>query len=336
VLLLEDRNLLEHAGWHVGVFGPAANHGVPVHTIPVFTVLRRLSPLEYCGRFVRRNPATVLLAYNEPTVAMFAPSRAIIRFDWQTPLPRYWRMRPALSRFRRGTYLFPSNAARSLWCSNHPRIPEVRTRVIANGVDLDLFRPARRIGNRYRIGFAGQWIADKGLHILVNAWQEVRKQIPQAELWVAGGPDLWKGTHPVPEAKMRVVSNLKATKIDGLKLVGVLPREQMPAFWSEVDLACFPSVWEEPFGLSALEAMACGVPVVVSDSGALPEVVGDAGVVVEKSDEGALARVLMDLLLSSERLERLGVQARLRACTFDLKRRGPELLGLIEQVADGL
>jgi glycosyltransferase involved in cell wall biosynthesis len=208
--------------------------------------------------------------------------------------------------------------------------------VIANGVDLDLFRPALRNGHRYRVGFAGQWMLYKGLHVLLSAWQEVRRQIPQAELWIAGGPDLYKGTHPVPEEKMLVLDKAMATTIEGLNLVGVLPRDQMPDFWSQVDLACFPSVWEEPFGLSALEAMACGVPVVVSDSGALPEVVGDAGIVVPKSDEGALAQALMGLLLSPGSLERLGTQARLRACAFDQTKRVPEMLALVEQVADGI
>lgn len=335
ILLLEDRSLLQQAGWDVRVFGPIAKHGVPVETIPVYKVVRRLASLEYCGRFVKGNPATVLLAYNEPTVAMFAPSRTIIRFDWQTPLPRYWPMTVASRRFRRATYLFPSDALRSLWCSEHPGVPIERTRVIHNGVDLHLFRPARRDRNRCRIGFAGQWISDKGLHILISAWEEVRKAIPEAELWIAGGPDLWQGTHPVPEEKLVAVNKLRA-KIDGLELVGVLPRERMPGFWSQVDLACFPSVWEEPFGLSALEAMACGVPVVVSDSGALPEVVGDAGVVVPRSDERALAQVLISLLLSSGTLERLGAQARSRACMFDLKRRGAELEHLIEEVARGV
>jgi glycosyltransferase involved in cell wall biosynthesis len=208
--------------------------------------------------------------------------------------------------------------------------------VIFNGVNLDLFRPARRNGNRYRIGFAGQWIADKGLHVLVSAWQEVRKRIPQAELWVAGGPDLWQGTHPVPEAKMLVVNSLRTTKLEGLNLVGILPRSQMPDFWSQVDLACFPSVWEEPFGLSALEAMACGVPVVVSDSGALPEVVGDAGAIVPKDDEKLLAKTLIELLQSPGRLQSLGSQARRRAAMFDLEKRSHALLALIEQVANAI
>ncbi len=335
MVLLEDRRLLEEAGWQVQVFAQDARNGMLVHKLPIRPLLPRLSSFAYCGRFVKESPASVLLAYNEPTVAMFAPSRSIIRFDWLTPLPRYWQVGWALRRFKRATYLFPSDASRRLWWGQHSHIPIAKTRVIPNGVDLQLFHPIRSERNGRRVGFAGQWISEKGLDVLIAAWSEVQRQVPNAELWLAGGPDLWQRIDPIPDDKMGVVKEVEARRSPSLRVVGVIPRDQMPAFWSRVDLACVPSVSDESFGLVALEAMACGIAVVVSDAGALPEVVGDAGVVVPRSDEKALAAVIASLLRSPTRLVELGERARRRASTFDLQKRAFELLSLIEQVADG-
>jgi glycosyltransferase involved in cell wall biosynthesis len=334
-MLMEHWRVLKEAGWEVRVFGGAANHDVAVEQIAIHFRSTRLSTYEYYWRFVRENPSGVLLAYDEPGVAMFAPTRSIIRFSWPTALPRYWRTAWALPRFRKATYLFPSNAARESWSREHALIPAANTHVIWNGVDLQLFRPEQKTGGHYRVGFAGQWSSDKGLGVLIAAWEEVRRKCPRAELWMAGGPDLWQRTAPVPDEKLAVVKELEKIRDKGLHLVGVMPRHQMPAFWAQVDLACVPSTCEEQFGLVAAEAMACGTPLVVSASGALPEIVGDAGVVVPKGDHMALAEAIVGLLHSPVRLLRLGECAHQRATLFNRQDGALQLLSLVEQVANG-
>ncbi|MFM6848394.1 MAG: glycosyltransferase, partial [Terrabacter sp.] len=83
---------------------------------------------------------------------------------------------------------------------------------------------------------------------------------------------------------------------DRVEFVGSLEPERLPDFYRSLDVLAVPSLttpsWVEQYGRVAMEAMACGVPVVVSDSGALPEVVGDAAVVVTEGDEAALAKAL--------------------------------------------
>lgn len=334
-MLLEHRRVLEEAGWEVRVCGTVAQHEVPVEQIAVHTISPRLSAYEYYWRFVRANPVGVLLAYDEPGVAMLAPSRSIVRFSWTARLPRYWQTRWALRRFRKATYLFPSHAAAASWRREHKRISPNQTQVIWNGVDLDLFRPFKRDGNRCRVGFAGQWTVDKGLEVLMAAWELVHSQIPQAELRLAGGPDLWQRNSPLPPEKVVDPGMIERMEGSGVKALGVLPRDQMPSFWSEVDLACVPSVCEEQFGLVALEAMACGVPLVVSNSGALPEIIGDAGLVVPKGDHVALAGAILELLQSPERLLSLSARARARATLFNRQDRAQELLQLVERVSSG-
>jgi glycosyltransferase involved in cell wall biosynthesis len=86
-----------------------------------------------------------------------------------------------------------------------------------------------------------------------------------------------------------------------------------------MDVLCAPSRttgrWREQFGRMLIEAFACGVPVVASDSGEIPYVVGDAGVVVTEADEDAWAAAVAELLESPKRRDELGARARDRART---------------------
>jgi glycosyltransferase involved in cell wall biosynthesis len=102
---------------------------------------------------------------------------------------------------------------------------------------------------------------------------------------------------------------------------------------AEADAFCLPS-FSEGFGLTVLEAMACGAPVVVSNGGSLLEVVGDAGVVAEPTAEGveaALASVLEDRSLA----ERLGRAARARAEQLSWKRTATGWLDALRRAGDG-
>jgi glycosyltransferase involved in cell wall biosynthesis len=108
----------------------------------------------------------------------------------------------------------------------------------------------------------------------------------------------------------------------------------MPGFWGAVDVAVVPSLYE-PFGLVALEALACGIPVIASAVGGLKEIVldGQCGLLVPPGDAPALTRALRLLLTDDSLRLRLGVGARLRAQEFSLQRRSNELLALLEEPA---
>jgi glycosyltransferase involved in cell wall biosynthesis len=94
---------------------------------------------------------------------------------------------------------------------------------------------------------------------------------------------------------------------DRVRFTGYVPDEDLPALYSAADLFTFPSLYEG-FGLPVLEAMACGVPVVCSNTSSLPEVVGEAGIMVEPHNVHALARA-MGRVLTDEAL-RASLRAR--------------------------
>jgi glycosyltransferase involved in cell wall biosynthesis len=98
---------------------------------------------------------------------------------------------------------------------------------------------------------------------------------------------------------------------DTVRFVSEIHTEEMVHYYAQATLAVVPSVYEG-FGLPAGEAMACGVPVVSSDGGALPEVVGDAGVLVPARDSEALAAAIASLLDNPQQRAELGARGRER------------------------
>jgi glycosyltransferase involved in cell wall biosynthesis len=333
-VLWEDAGILEDAGIPVRVYAQAARAGAPVRVIPFRANIAQLNTIEYAHAILRNEPEALILAYNEPALAGFVPDRVIVRFDWTTPLPRYWNWPLWISRFKRARYLFPSENERQIFLKEHARIPPPQAIVVANAVDLDLFQPAKQSsrpsGHSLRLGFAGQWIAGKGLGELLEAWRTVKPDLPQCELYIAGGPALWKSVARITGADDLAARVREMERRGLLNCLGSLARSAMPGFWSSLDVALVPSL-SEAFGLVALEALACGTPVIATAAGGLKEIIidGECGLLVPPGDAAALASALRTLLTDESLRVRLRAGARLRAQNFSLQRRSREFLGLL-------
>ena len=345
VVLWEDATILRNAGIPVRVYGRAAREDAPVNVIPLHTRSAHLNSFEYGGFLLHLEREAAIVAYNEPALAGFAPDRTIVRYDWNTPLPRYWNWPVWLPRFQRARYLFPSESERQLFHRQHGRIPVSSTFVIPNAVDLNLFRPipidvgatVRSAGNLH-VGFAGQWVPGKGINELLEAWRSVKSAMPAVELHLAGGAALWKNVHGVARSEEAAAGVAAAQEKGLLHCVGAIPRSQMPTFWTSLDVAVMPSL-SESFGLVALEALACGIPVVSTTAGGLKEIVvdGECGLLVPPGDAKALADALLRLLTDQDLRLRLAGGARRRAEAFSLEHRSFELLQLLgERETQGL
>jgi glycosyltransferase involved in cell wall biosynthesis len=172
-----------------------------------------------------------------------------------------------------------------------------RFAVVPNGIDLSLFRPLSAVDRE-----PGRVIvtnsADtplKGLGFLLQAVAAIGDRYP-IRLVVIGSP---KTDGPV-ESLIRELGIGHRVTFTGRVTDGELVRQ-----YARAHLAVVPSVYEG-FGLPAGEAMACGVPVISTTGGALPEVVGEAGVLVPPSSSAALARAMIDLMNRPERARALG------------------------------
>ena len=156
------------------------------------------------------------------------------------------------------------------------------------GADEALFQPASSRPDRpFTVGYIGRVVAAKGVDLLLRALGgldgEWRLRV------VGGGPAL---------GAMRALAGALGIA-DRVDFVGQLPSRALPAQYQAIDVLVLPSLtrdnWKEQFGRVLVEAMASGVAVVGSDSGAIPGVIGDAGLIVPEGDIPALNRAIRDL-----------------------------------------
>ncbi|MCC6804103.1 MAG: glycosyltransferase family 4 protein [Anaerolineae bacterium] len=232
-------------------------------------------------------------------------------FSWQNILRRYpppfnWGERWMLNSV---DYLIAgTESAADVWRAKGYR---GRLAVIAQfGVDPDLFHPPESTPDRpFTIGCVARLVPEKGLIVLLHAVAQLggdwRLRI------VGGGPLL---------ADLQSLASLLGIA-DQVAFLNQIPSTEMPAQYHEFDVLAVPSLtmpnWKEQFGPRAtVEAMASRVPVVGSDSGAIPNVIGDAGMIVPEGDVDALAAALYLLRNSPEMRAQLGWQGRVRVLTY--------------------
>ena len=179
--------------------------------------------------------------------------------------------------------------------------------VVHNGVDPRFFdaapldaatRRTHGLPDRYVL-HAGGATRRKNLEALAEAWPRVFRERPHLELVLAGPP------HPKRTALFE--------GMPGTRLVGRLPDDVMPGLVASAEVVVVPSLYEG-FGLPALEAMAANVPVVAAATSSLPEVVGDAGILVDPTGAGIASGLLE--ATSDTGVGSLVTAARARAAAF--------------------
>ena len=212
-----------------------------------------------------------------------------------------------------------------------------RCDVLHNGADLERFSP--RVGGperdpaACRLLFVGRLSPEKGVHVLFDAFREVAAAYPGARLDLVGPSDVApkQFVDPFDEDPLfaelgkyyRSPSSYLAALKQSLpgplrarvRFLGPVPNAQLPSLYRSADVFVFPSLWQEPFGMPLVEAMASGLPVVATRSGAFPEIVehGTTGLLAQRGDARSLARAL-DKVLSDPALRRqMGAAGRTRA-----------------------
>lgn len=176
--------------------------------------------------------------------------------------------------------------------------------IVYNGIDTDEFAPMVDV-QRLPLRLMATASADaplKGLRYLLRAYAKLLEKYPELELLIV--------SKPKPGGKTERLVRYLGIR-DKVRFVSGISTQEMVRYYAQATIAVVPSVYEG-FGLPAGEAMACGVPVVSTDGGALPEVVGDAGVIVPVRNVDALAQAIDDLLQHPAKREELGTRGRNR------------------------
>jgi glycogen synthase len=172
--------------------------------------------------------------------------------------------------------------------------------IIHWGIDVERFAFAESTPAAMRLLYVGQVTAHKGVHTAVEALKLVseRKRFKHARLTIVGGPD-YEGR------AARLVSSLGLG--EHVTFTGMVERDELPEIYREHDILVFPSVWDEPFSITVLEAMASGLAVVGTHTGGSPEILVDEmnALIFPKEDARGCASRIMRLLEDPQLFENI-------------------------------
>jgi glycosyltransferase involved in cell wall biosynthesis len=174
------------------------------------------------------------------------------------------------------------------------------------GVDPDIFspQPADRTDPTFTIGYYGRLVPEKGVDTLIEAVARLKTR-PKVVI-VGAGDSL---------ADLQLLAEQRGVR-DLISFRGTIPSEAVPAMLAELDVVVVPSRtrpnWKEQFGRVIVEAMACEIPVIGSDSGEIPHVIGDAGLVFPEGDAAALAARIQTMIDDPARARALAMAGRER------------------------
>lgn len=185
-----------------------------------------------------------------------------------------------------------SEFVRRAWLAGSAEAPESAA-LVPNCADTGLFCPEGKAGEaaalREKLGFdkedfvvlfCGRTSPEKGVHQLLAAMANIPDE--QVKLLVVGSPFFGaKDRSDYAEGLQKQAETLGGR----VKFAGFVPNPELPAYYRMANAACFPALWQEPAGITAIEAMACGCPVIATASGGLPEYLAGSGAVILPQSE---------------------------------------------------
>ena len=219
-------------------------------------------------------------------------------------------------------------------------VPSSRIQLILPSVDLKVFSPGE--GDRavlnlpdkaFVIAFVGWMLPRKGLHVLLYA---LRRLLDDPEIANRTVRLVIVGDGPGQQVIERLLDRLALR--EQVVFAGSLTYDQMPNLYRAADVFVLPSLatptWQEQFAMALIEAMACGRPCIAAQSGAIPEILGEAGTLVQADDFLALHEALKSLLLDADLRTEHGRRARQRAeAHFALHNHTDALAGVLLRLA---
>jgi glycosyltransferase involved in cell wall biosynthesis len=201
--------------------------------------------------------------------------------------------------------------------------------VLANCLDLRSIPPSAIERDRVLL-FAGRVVADKGADSFVQACALALQQLPG---WRAAmiGADRFGPDSPDTAFLRRLRPLAEAA---GVSMLGYRPHADVLAAMARAAVVVVPSRWDEPFGLTALEALACGAALAYAPRGGLPELAGAAGLPIDPDNPASMAAALVALCTEPARMAELGRLGRARAACFDLPQTAAALDALRSDILD--
>jgi glycosyltransferase involved in cell wall biosynthesis len=253
------------------------------------------------------------------------------------------------------------------WRTRFPgKVAHIQT--IGNGVDLERFRPPDAPSSMPSVLYVGRVSPEKGVHVLVDAFERLLSDVPDAELTLVGPAGLlpWSQvsllkddphiaalahfygdglfdridkqiTHARDSYTSAITARVLAATRARIRTLGAVSYDEVPRLYRQSAVLAVPSLVNEPFGLPIAEALACGLPVVASRCGGIPELVqeGETGWLVDRGDVPALARALRQALTDAVTTSGMRHAARSRAeATFGWELASARLARTYDKLTD--
>jgi glycosyltransferase involved in cell wall biosynthesis len=197
-------------------------------------------------------------------------------------------------------------------------------RKLADSESVRQFRVARGLNQPFLL-FVGNVKPHKNVPALLEAFALVHSRYRDLDLVFAGGDCLGNASLKELSEKLRISNRIRD--------LHQLEEPELVRAYNAAEAVILPSLYEG-FGFPALEAMACGTPAIVSGGGALPEVVGDAAIVVEPANGESLANAIVSLLGDPKKRSVLIEKGTARAADFSWNKVGEQTLAIYERVLE--
>lgn len=251
-------------------------------------------------------------------------------------LARYWRCVMPRAARRANQVITISQASKSDICTVFD-VPESRITVVPTGLhpdfqpvidqeELDRIHESYHLPNRFIMGFISSDPRKNSSRLLAAA-SIVESNLPDVGLVLVCASD-------AARELVLEVSARRDLPLPRITLISHVPRKDLVVLYNLAEAVAFPSLYEG-FGLPVIEAMACGTPLVTSNVSSLPEVAGDAALLVDPTDTDALAEALTAIMINQTLRAQLIAKGIHRAALFSWERTAQETIAVYERIASG-
>lgn len=289
---------------------------------------RRLMWTQFTLPTIYRQLNANLLFSPVPEAPLFSACRFVVMVHDFIPL-RFPKWRSPLTHYHR--YYVPQvlKQAQHIVCNSRStaedvvrfhRIPEQKISVIPLAYDRKNFRPLNLPARNYFL-YLGRIDPYKNVQGLIAAFSALPDR-QEYELWIAGPRD--RRFVPTLQAQIEQLGLAKQ-----IKFLDYVVYSELPILLSQAIALVFPSLWEG-FGLPVLEAMACGAPVITSNLSALPEVAGDAAILVDPHSVGAIADAMKSVATDAHLRLQLQESGLARSSQFSWEQTGQATVDVLK------
>ncbi|MFP4254543.1 MAG: glycosyltransferase family 4 protein [Halothece sp.] len=189
--------------------------------------------------------------------------------------------------------------------------------------DQNHFYPAPTANDHHYFLYLGRADRHKNLPRLITAFSQFSRNHPEYQLWFAGPTD----KRYTPQLKQQIEDlGLR----DRAHFLNYIPYSQLPEVISNATALVFPTLWEG-FGLPVLEAMGCGTPVITSNCSSLPEVAGDAAILIDPTQTQEITEAMNQIANNADLRSRLREKGLQRAAQFSWEKTGQATLEVLKQ-----